>query len=75
VNVVSPGPIATPILDRMGFPEEQTRQTREWITSQVPLKRFGHPDEIAAAVLYLTAPESAFVVGTELVIDGGMIQL
>jgi NAD(P)-dependent dehydrogenase (short-subunit alcohol dehydrogenase family) len=75
VNVVSPGPIATPILDRMGLPEEQTRQTKEWITQQVPLKRFGHPDEIAAAVLYLSSSDSAFVVGTELVIDGGMIQL
>jgi NAD(P)-dependent dehydrogenase (short-subunit alcohol dehydrogenase family) len=75
VNVVSPGPVATPIFDRMGLPEEQTRQTKEWITGQVPLRRFGHPDEIAAAVLYLSSTESAFVVGTELVVDGGMIQL
>jgi len=75
VNVVSPGPIATPIFSRMGMPEEQTRQMKEWITSQVPLKRFGHPDEIAAAVLYLTSRESAFVLGTELVVDGGMTQL
>jgi len=75
VNVVSPGPVTTPILDRMGLPEEQTRQTKEWITQQVPLKRFGHPDEIAAAVLYLSSSESRFVVGTELVVDGGMIQL
>ena len=75
VNVVSPGPVATPILDRMGLPEEQTRQIKERITEQVPLKRFGHPDEIAAAVLYLSSSESAFVVGTELVVDGGMIQL
>jgi NAD(P)-dependent dehydrogenase (short-subunit alcohol dehydrogenase family) len=75
VNVVSPGPVATPILDRMGLPEEQTRQIKERIIEQVPLKRFAHPDEIAAAVLYLSSGESAFVVGTELVIDGGMIQL
>ena len=75
VNVVSPGPIATPIFDRMGLPDEQTRQTKEWIIGQIPLKRFGHPDEIAAAVLYLSSSESAFVVGTELVIDGGTIQL
>ncbi len=75
VNVVSPGPVATPIFDRMGLPEEQTRQLKERITEQVPLKRFGHPDEIAAAVLYLSSNESAFVVGTELVVDGGMIQL
>jgi NAD(P)-dependent dehydrogenase (short-subunit alcohol dehydrogenase family) len=75
VNVVSPGPITTPILDRMGLPEKETRQLKEHITEQVPLKRFGRPEEVASAVLYLAAPESAFVVGTELVIDGGMIQL
>jgi len=75
VNVVSPGPVTTPILDRMGLPEAQTRQIKEQITEQVPLKRFGHPEEIAAAVLYLSSGESAFVVGTELVVDGGMIQL
>jgi NAD(P)-dependent dehydrogenase (short-subunit alcohol dehydrogenase family) len=75
VNAVSPGPVATSILDRMGLPEDQTRQLKDRITDQVPLKRFGQPDEIAAAVLYLSSPESAFVVGTELVIDGGMIQL
>ncbi len=75
VNVVSPGPVSTPILDRMGLPEDQTRQLKATITERVPLKRFGRPDEIAAAVLYLSSPESAFVVGTELVVDGGMIQL
>jgi len=75
VNVVSPGPVATPIFDRMGLPEAQARELKERITERVPLKRFGHPDEIAAAVLYLSSNESAFVVGTELVVDGGMIQL
>jgi len=75
VNVVSPGPVATPILDRMGLPEDQTRQLKERLAAQVPLKRFGTPDEIAAAVLYLSSGESTFVVGTELVVDGGMIQL
>jgi NAD(P)-dependent dehydrogenase (short-subunit alcohol dehydrogenase family) len=75
VNVVSPGPITTPILDRMGLPEDQTRQLKEHIAGLVPLKRFGTPDEVASAVLYLSSPESSFVVGTELVVDGGMIQL
>jgi NAD(P)-dependent dehydrogenase (short-subunit alcohol dehydrogenase family) len=59
----------------MGLPEEQTRQLKEQIADKVPLKRFGTPDEIAAAVLYLSSSESAFVVGTELVLDGGYIQL
>ncbi|MGH9868586.1 MAG: SDR family oxidoreductase [Candidatus Polarisedimenticolia bacterium] len=75
VNAVSPGPVATPIFDRLGLSEEGARQAKEWIAGQVPLKRFGQPDEIASAVLYLSSPESAFVVGTELVVDGGMVPL
>ncbi len=75
VNVVSPGPVETPILERMGMSAEQLSQTKSWITGQVPLNRFAHPNEIAAAVLYLSSDESKFIVGTELVIDGGMIQL
>ena len=75
VNVVSPGPVATPIFARMGLPEDQARQLKDRITGMVPLKRFGTPDEIAAAVLYLASPESTFVVGTELVVDGGVIEL
>ena len=75
VNVVSPGPVATPIFDRLGLSEEGTRQTKEWISGQVPLRRFGHPDEVASAVLFLSSAESAFVVGAELVVDGGMLQL
>jgi len=75
VNVVSPGPITTPILDRMGLPEDQTRQLKENIAGQVPLKRFGTPDEVASAVLYLSSPESSYVVGTELIVDGGMTEL
>ena len=52
VNVVSPGPVATPILDRMGFPEEQTRQIRDQITARVPLKRFGQPEEVARVIAF-----------------------
>lgn len=74
VNVVSPGPVATPIFDRMGLSEDQARQLKDQVNGWVPLKRFGHPDEIAAAVLYLSSDESAFVVGTELVVDGGTIE-
>ena len=75
VNAISPGPITTAIIDRMGMSADQTKQTKDWILSQVPLKRFGTGEEIAAAVLYLTSPESAFVIGTDLVLDGGMSTL
>ena len=75
VNAISPGPITSALLARDGITHEKLQETKDWIQSQVPLKRFGTPEEIAAAVLYLTSPESAFVLGTELIIDGGMASL
>jgi NAD(P)-dependent dehydrogenase (short-subunit alcohol dehydrogenase family) len=75
VNVISPGPITSALLARDGISQEKLQETKDWIQSQVPIKRFGTPEEIAAAVLYLTAPESAFVLGAELIIDGGMATL
>lgn len=72
VNAVSPGPVETAILSRAGGSDEELKKIKEWIKGQVPLKRFGTGDEIAATVLHLCAPESAYVVGAELVVDGGM---
>ncbi|SHH61540.1 SDR family oxidoreductase [Massilia sp. CF038] len=75
VNVVSPGPVTTPLYGRLGLAPADLTGMAAAITEQIPLKRFGTPEEIAGAVLYLSAPESAFIVGTELIIDGGMTQL
>lgn len=74
VNVVSPGPIATPIFDKMGLQKEAMDEVAAGILSQVPLGRFGEASEVAKAVLYLASPESTFVTGTELLIDGGLAQ-
>ena len=75
VNAISPGPITSALLERGGISPEKLQETKDWIQSQVPIRRFGTPAEIAAAELYLTAPESAFVLGAELIIDGGMATL
>jgi NAD(P)-dependent dehydrogenase (short-subunit alcohol dehydrogenase family) len=75
VNAISPGPITSALLGRDGMSQEKLQEIKDWIQSQVPIKRFGTPEEIAAGVLYLTAPESAFVLGAELIIDGGMATL
>lgn len=75
VNVVSPGPIKTPLYDRLGFPAEQLSEVAAGIQAQIPLKRFGTPAEIAGAVTYLASSDAAFIVGTELIVDGGMSQL
>jgi NAD(P)-dependent dehydrogenase (short-subunit alcohol dehydrogenase family) len=75
VNVVSPGPISTPIWQRTGMPPEAVQGVAAEITSKVPMKRFGAPDEIAKAVLFLASPDSSFFLGAELVADGGISQL
>lgn len=75
VNVVSPGPVATPLYGKLGLDAATLDATAAQIQNQVPLGRFGQPEEIAATVLHLAAGESAFIVGTEIVIDGGMSQL
>ncbi|HEV3424802.1 MAG TPA: SDR family oxidoreductase [Paraburkholderia sp.] len=75
VNVVSPGPVQTPLYGKLGMDAATLEATAAQILSQVPLGRFGTPEEIAATVLHLSAPESAFIVGTEIIADGGMSQL
>lgn len=75
VNVISPGPTKTPLYGRLGIPADQEAGVAAGIQARIPLKRFGTPEEVASAVLYLASPESAFIVGSELIIDGGMIQL
>jgi NAD(P)-dependent dehydrogenase (short-subunit alcohol dehydrogenase family) len=75
VNAVAPGPIETPIFGRMGVPVDQVEGMKSGLAASVPIKRLGTPDEIAAAVAFLAAPESAYVVGVELDVAGGMGQL
>jgi NAD(P)-dependent dehydrogenase (short-subunit alcohol dehydrogenase family) len=72
VNAVSPGPIKTPLLSRAGLSEAELKAVADSVLSQIPLGRFGSPKEIAQAVVYLASDESAFVVGSELLITGGM---
>jgi NAD(P)-dependent dehydrogenase (short-subunit alcohol dehydrogenase family) len=75
VNAVSPGPIETPIFGRLGMTQEEVGELAKVILGRVPAKRLGMPDEIANAVLFLASPESAYIVGAELNVDGGMTQL
>jgi NAD(P)-dependent dehydrogenase (short-subunit alcohol dehydrogenase family) len=75
VNVVSPGPVTTPLYGKLGMPAEQLGVVAAGIQQQIPLKRFGTPDEVAAAVLFMASPQAAFIIGTELIVDGGMSQL
>jgi NAD(P)-dependent dehydrogenase (short-subunit alcohol dehydrogenase family) len=72
VNAVSPGPIATPLYGKLGLSESDLKAASEALEKQVPAGRFGRPEEIASAVVFLASDESAFTVGSELIIDGGL---
>ncbi len=71
VNAVSPGPVTTALHGKLGMKEAEL----EGLRSQIPAGRFGQASEIAKAVVFLASDESAFTVGSELIIDGGMSTL
>ena len=75
VNAISPGPISTPLYSKLGVAETDLKSVASSIKSQIPLGCFGTPGEIALAVVFLACDESAFTVGSELLIDGGMSTL
>jgi NAD(P)-dependent dehydrogenase (short-subunit alcohol dehydrogenase family) len=68
INAICPGIIDTNMMDRF---TGGTEEGRAEVIAQEPIGRMGHPDEIAAAVLWLSSPAAAFTVGHALVIDGG----
>jgi NAD(P)-dependent dehydrogenase (short-subunit alcohol dehydrogenase family) len=75
VNVLSPGPVATPIFDKMGLPWEVLDNRDAVLLADVPIKRFGQPREIARAAVFLASADSTFMAGSELVADGGHSQI
>lgn len=75
VNAVSPGAIGTPLWGKIGLPEEVLKAAGEAITSQIPVRRWGRPEEIAKAILFLASPDSSYIVGNELAVDGGLRQI
>jgi NAD(P)-dependent dehydrogenase (short-subunit alcohol dehydrogenase family) len=75
VNAISPGPIQTPAYDRLAASGPAGKQMLETIVNRVPMGRFGTPDEIARAAVFLASDDSTFVTGIELFVDGGAAQV
>lgn len=71
INAISGGPIETPLYQKLGMGDVELKG----LESQVPAKRLGKASEVAEAVVFFASDESAFTVGSELVIDGGMSNL
>ena len=71
VNVVSPGPIETPIFDRTPNPE-QVAAIKAAMLARNPMKRFGTTGEVTAAVLFLASDAASFITGVDLLVDGGV---
>jgi len=75
VNAISPGSIDTPGLSDLLGSSETGEQRRKMLANVVALGRFGTPDEIAKAVVFLASDDSSYVTGTELFVDGGFAQV
>ncbi|MEO0394376.1 MAG: SDR family oxidoreductase [Cyanobacteria bacterium P01_A01_bin.137] len=71
VNAVAPGPIETPIWSKMELPKDVPAQ----VLGRTPIARFGRPEEIAKAVLFLASDDSSYMLGEEILVDGGWATL
>ncbi|HID4264962.1 TPA: SDR family oxidoreductase, partial [Serratia marcescens] len=72
LNGLSPGPTETPALGKLGLAEADEQALRNDIRALVPIGRMGSTLELAKAAVFLAADESAFMVGAELQMDGGV---
>lgn len=68
VNTISPGVIDTKILDKIGL----TAETKQIWASKIPMKRFGVPQEIADAAVFLASNHSSYITATDIAVDGGL---
>ena len=75
VNTLAPGPIDTPVFDTVTRNADEAKAMMEAMGNFTPLKRVGTPQEIASAAVYLASEESAFMLGAELLLDGGLRDL
>ncbi|WP_350357391.1 SDR family oxidoreductase [Paraburkholderia fungorum] len=74
-NAIAPGAMDTPLITKWGMSAEWVRDRKAEFAKAIPVGYMGKAEDIAYAALYLASDESSYVVGTELVVDGGASQL
>ncbi|VVD77730.1 SDR family oxidoreductase [Pandoraea terrigena] len=74
-NAIAPGAMETPLIGKWGMADEDVRNLKVELAKGIPVGHMGKADDIAYAALYLASDESSYVVGAELVVDGGASQL
>ena len=72
VNAVSPGPVDTPLYDKLGIPDAYREQVNKDIVATIPFGRFGEPEEISAAEAFLASDDSSFITASNFLVDGGI---
>ena len=74
VNLLSPGPVETPIYGKTGLAQEAVDGMGQKLAASIPLGRFGTPDEMANVATFLASDESSFITGADIQADGGLTQ-
>lgn len=72
VNVISPGPVETPLMKRLGLPAAEQKAFEDSLAAQTLVKRVGRSEEIAKLARFLLSDDSSFIVGEEVIADGGV---
>ena len=75
VNVVSPGTIDTPVFEKLGLPDEAIAQVKGQFTDLIPIGRIGLPADIGNVVAFLASADASFIIGEEIIADGGVVNL
>ena len=74
-NAIAPGAMDTPLISKWGLSDEVVRERKQAMAKSIPAGHMGKAEDIAYAALYLASDESSYVIGTEMVVDGGASQL
>lgn len=75
VNVLSPGTTETPLFGKLRLPDNVSEQSKAQFGNIIPVKRLGQPKDMLRIAVFLASDDSSFMLGEEIVADGGVVNL